>query len=202
MREKVQQWLQAVAEELQRYDPETTERLKSLSGHTLVLCFSDVEVTVGVSIGETGYVTVQLGDNEQADVKLTGTMLDFWRMGQLAREHRANAGRGIRIEGDIDVATRLAAIMPEAQIDWPALMQHYLGQYASGTLQAIRFISENVGGLVKFVDDSLPAWLEDTGQRVVPRRELDSFYSAVDQLNRQADKLEQQLKTLQEGSSS
>lgn len=175
-------------------DPAAEQRLSSLQDSTVVVDFQDAPLpTLLFSFNLQGIQVERLDSDanlEGYDLTLSATPSAFIRAG-VASASSDLGGYGIRVSGDVEVATRFMALVKQLDIDWedelakrfgdiPArTMSRFVHQGRAWSRQARSSLSENVGEFLR----------EESGE-VASTEDVEQFLDDVDRVRNGVDSIE------------
>lgn len=132
------------------------------------------------------------------DTTLSGTLSAFARqtLGGAARESLAPGD--IEVEGDTDTARRFQNLMDGLDIDWEAHLARYLGSgIAASALGLFRAGSTWSRETMDALRTDLAEFWQEESRELPARPETEGFFTAVDTLRADADRLEARIQRLE-----
>lgn len=178
-------------------DPHTVKRLERLEGKVLAIRVLGLDVTLYLA-PQRGGLRVMSHYDGPPDAVLTGTPLDLARLTGGPPGEGMFTGR-VTLEGDVELGQRFQQIIGGLDIDWEEhlsrltgdIIAHQVGNLARGFFGWTADAAANVGrdGAEYFQDEL----------RLFPTRpEAEVYFSAVDELRSDCDRLEARVRRLQQ----
>ena len=176
-------------------DEDMPTRLRALEGRCIEMVVHPLQVRFFISF-KAG--KVQLSEHGVADTVIQSTPLGLIRLSCLpASKARSLFNDQIRISGDLELGQQVKRIFDEMDIDWEGHLARFTGDVVAYQLGS--FVRETKRVKAR-VTDSLCANVSEYLQEellVTPsRQELTDFYSDVDALSLQVERLQARLKQL------
>lgn len=173
---------------LQR-DPVTLKHLERLSGKVICVQLNTPALTAYI-LPNTDGLQIQSVYQDDADVTLSGNLLDFVTLISSETKSDAMFGKTIQVIGDSALATRFQEILQETKIDWEEMLAgiigelpaHQLALYASWKLSWYK----NTGNSLLL---NLDEYLKEEVRLIPTRPEVDNFYSEIDALKERVERL-------------
>lgn len=187
---------ETVVNQLLKRDPVTLQHLSSLSGKVIHLAFTWPQLDLYLLPHSEG-LQIQASYPGEADVTLSGSMVDFVTLMTAKDKTDAMFGKTIAISGDSPLATRFQEILADARIDWEAMLGDVIGdlpahQVALYMAWKQSWYKNTAQSLMLNLDEYLKEEL-----RIVPTRpEAEAFYADVQKLREQSERLEAKIAKL------
>jgi ubiquinone biosynthesis protein UbiJ len=171
-------------------DPESSERAKKLSHHRLAIELLPFHFTFICYFDEQG-VHLTTDHTIQPDVTLRGTPLQLLGA-TLAKDNRhIFFSDDLVIEGNAEIAQQVTALFDRMQIDWEEHLANLTGDHIA---YRIGRLSEGAFAWLRQTNDSLTAsvsdYLHEEAQWFPAREALNDFFTEIDTLRMDVDRLE------------
>lgn len=191
--------LEEVINQALRLDPATLARLKELQGKVIRLrTTGDPTFEVVVFPEESGLRLVVQHDRE-ADVTLTGDIPVILRFAARRVLPDVVAAGEVQISGDIALGQRFQRILEQANIDWEEQVARVLGDVAAHQLgNAARDVGGWFAQALQTLRQDATEYLQEESRLLPGRAAADGFRGAVENLQRDLEKLEKRLARLHE----
>lgn len=190
----------AVEQAINRYlelDPHSTRRLARLSGKTVALELTGLDLTLVYGISPAG---VQLLPSQGAapDATLRGTPLAFATLSLSDNPGKALLEGGVRVDGDTGVGQDFGDLLGKVDIDWEELaagllgdpLAHQLGNLIRGLRAWGRRASDSLSA-------DLGEYLQEEARELPPRSELEHLLTDIDRFRSDVDRLEARIRRLE-----
>lgn len=179
-----------------RLDPATLRRMTELEGSSLRVECLRPHVSLCIIPGHDG-LQLMGGSAGTADVTVTGSAAALLRLAREPGNRSALFSPEISVSGDTELAQAVSAIFEDLEIDWEALVARYTGDVAAHELGRV---ARQFLGLVRNTVDTLRLdvgeFLQEESRALPGRAEQELFFSAVDQLRADTERLEARIMRL------
>ncbi len=181
---------------LNRYlqlDPESLSRLATLAGKVLKVEFLGWDISCYLFPDEQG-VRLQNYWEGPVDATLKGSPLSLLRVG-LARDEKTVAlASEIIMEGDVELAHRLSQIMQEIDIDWEEPLAHRVGDVLAHQIgNGVRGMKRWGEAVWSSMRNNMTEYLQEESRYLPPRQEIEDFYTDLDTLRNDVERLAMRL---------
>ncbi len=181
--------LEATINRLLALDPEGAARLALLAGRIVAFEFKGFDNRLYFIPGAGGLQLFAAYD-AAPDCLLRGTPLALAAMGLSRRKEDDLFAGQVEIEGDTALAHRFGAALAGLVIDWEEQLAHLTGDPLA---HALGQRAQDVGRWCELSLDTLgrdlQEYLQEEGRLLPSRYELDAFYSSVDRLRDDGERL-------------
>ncbi len=182
-------------------DPHSRELLEPIAGKLIALRVRPFGGTLYLCPTDT-YVQVLTEAAVEPDVTLSGTLIAFAKLGLGGSAEASLFAHDIEMEGDVNTAHRFQTLFGKLEIDWQAHLAGFTGKGAAAAWLA--FIRSGTAWTRDTADtlrtNLAEFWQEET--RELPSHpESDAFFTEVDRLRADRDRLEARIKRLESGAS-
>lgn len=181
-------------------DPETRAALPALAGRTVALQLENPPLALQLSVEGEHLKVGPVADADRADLSVRSTLAGV--LGQLPFMRGRNAAPlgAMRVEGDAELARRLQRMAERFDPDWSLPFTRVFGdvmgvQIANAVAAGLRGSREFARG---FARDGADFITEET-RDVVGKEELRAFYSDVDRVRDDAERLQARFDHLDKG---
>jgi ubiquinone biosynthesis accessory factor UbiJ len=181
-------------------DPEFLPKLSKVEGKLLHIYLLQLEADIFVMLTQQG---VQLLTKPVLDVApdliISATPLALLRYISVAKDYAHPADHQVNIQGDVGLAQQLQQLAKSLDIDWEGqlakitgdLVAHRLGRFAKGVKtwakQASKNMQQDVSEYLQYEVELLPT-----------REQIENFYSDVDTLRDDSERLLMKFKQLRQ----
>jgi ubiquinone biosynthesis protein UbiJ len=180
--------------------PETVDQLSQLSNKVIAIQLTSPAASLSLQPSERG-LQIDMLERDDADVTLTGSASDFFRLLTAADNSDAMFGKSINVSGDSALATRFSNILIDAALDWEAILAQLLGDLPAHEIaHYLRWKANlylNTGNsLILNLEEYLKEEL-----RVLPSApEISLFSSEVDRIRQETERLTARIDRLKQHS--
>lgn len=186
-----------------KLSPGTQNRLKQLHPLTIETHCTQPALKIFVSVEEDGGVQIASYRETKATISIEGTWLDFSRVATASDPAAALINGDVKISGDTALLMQLQTIVGDLDIDWEAPIVDAIGPVFGHQLaEVIRAITTASGTTHRRMKRQLSEFILEEARLSPPKPELDSFFTAVDDLVLRADRIESRLKRIKKRASS
>lgn len=192
-------FLQSLEKGLNRYltlDPESAKRLRGLEGKTITMELEGLKLRFQLRILENK-IQISEGDSLPADICIRGTPVSLITLA-LSRDKKNHFFNGnVTIEGNAELGQQIIDLFDQLEIDWEEHLSQLIGDFPAHQLGRFtrRFLSwgkeagESLGQSVnEYIHEEKP-WFP-------PEAALQEFYTGIDELRLDLDRLEARVKRL------
>jgi ubiquinone biosynthesis protein UbiJ len=178
-----------------RLDPAAGELLHPLSGKTLAISLTDINLDFSVLFSDES-ITLISQFEAAADTSLTAPLMSLIRF---ARDpEQSLKPLNIRISGDIQTLKPLLRLLQEVEPDWEEALAARIGDSAASQLgywsrQVIQWSTLSR----KRVADQAKAFLDQGEHRFVTHADILGFFDEIDDLNIDSERLELKIARLE-----
>lgn len=179
-----------------RYDPGTQHQLQQLQGKRICLrCTQPAQVCYLTFDG--GAVQLAGYSEDTVDCELAGGLSDLVSL--IWRDRQSLAHSGVEVRGDVALLARLQSLIAQLDLDWEEAINDTLGDSAG------HLLSQLLRGQVQWwrqrfseVPHWLPDYLSEELQATPSSFELQRFYTQVQELQQDTERLQARLNKLQQ----
>ena len=194
--------IEAVIAKALELSPGTQGRLKQLHPLDIELHCTQPSLRVFASIEEDGGVQIANYRETKATVSIEGNWRDFSRLASASDPAAALINGDIKISGDTAPLMQLQAILGELDIDWEAPIVDAIGPVLGHQLaEVIRAILSGSTTAHRRMKRQLSEFILEEGRLSPPKQELDSFFTAIDELVLRTDRIESRIKRIRKRAS-
>ena len=183
--------------------PGTQSRLKQLHPLVIDIHCTQPALRMFLCVEEDGGIQIANYREMRATVTIEGTWRDFSRVTTASDPAAALINGGIKISGDTAPLMQLQTIVGDLDIDWEVPIVDAIGPVLGHQLaEVIRVITRASGTTHRRMKRQLSEFILEEGRLSPPKPELDSFFTAVDDLVLRTDRIESRLKRIKKRASS
>ena len=194
--------IEAVIAKALELSPGTQGRLKQLHPLDIELHCTQPSLRVFASIEEDGGVQIANYRETKATVSIEGTWRDFSRLASASDPAATLINGDIKMSGDTAPLMQLQAILGELDIDWEAPIVDAIGPVLGHQLaEVIRAILSGSTTAHRRMKRQLSEFILEEGRLSPPKQELDSLFTAIDELVLRTDRIESRIKRIRKRAS-
>ena len=183
--------------------PGTQSRLKQLYPLAIAIHFRQPALRMYVSVEEDGGIKIASYRETKVTVSIEGTWRDFSRVATASDPAAALINGDLKISGDTAPLMQLQMIVGDLDIDWEAPIVDAIGPVLGHQVaDVIRAILRDSGTTHRRMKRQLSEFILEEARLSPPKPELDSFFTAVDDLVLRTDRIESRLKRIKKRASS
>lgn len=179
-----------------KLDPFTPEKFIELNGKSLCIDITGINIKIYVYINND---RIQLSKNveNEADTTITGSPIALAKLGLHDEVMTSMLAGEVKISGDTRTGKKIKKIMSEMDIDWEEHMSKITGDVIAHRITNVFHKMRHWGRRTasSFTEDVSDYLLEES-RTIINKHELEKFYSKVDSLRDEADKLQARLSRL------
>jgi ubiquinone biosynthesis protein UbiJ len=189
--------IQAAANRAVALDPQTKQRLQTMSGRVLAVHFTDIKLTLFILPTQDGLSLYQQYDGD-VDTELRGSTLSLLGM-SFSRQPADTLMKGdVQIRGDTELGRRFQSVLRDFDLDWEERLSiltgdtlaHKVGNVARGLVawggHAKRSFESNLSEYLQYETRVLPA-----------AQQVKQFVDGVDTLRDEVERLQARITRLQ-----
>lgn len=175
---------------LLRLDPDTLERLAGLEGR--IVCVHIDPPAFEFFLEVIGSSLAFRKDCERdADVTLKGRVADFLYLGMRRGRNDISTGRGVAIEGDVEVGQSFQRVLGQMDLDWEELLAGFAGDtVARKTGNMFRGLRDWASQSARLSRENFADYLTEERQVLVGDVMMERFQNEVGQLRADTDRLQ------------
>lgn len=183
---------------LLRLSPDTVDQLSQLNSKVIAIQLTSPAATLSLQPSGEG-IQIDQFERDDADVTLSGSGSDFFRLLTAADSSDAMFGKSITVSGDSGLATRFSKILIDAALDWEAILAQLLGDLpAHEVARYLRWKAQlylNTGNSLML---NLEEYLKEELRILPSAPEVSQFSSEVDRIRQDTERLSARIARLQE----
>lgn len=169
-------------------NPLIAERLTALEGKVIAIQLTSPQIELSIQPGPQG-LQIDMIERDDADVTLSGSATDFFKLLSARESSDAMFGKSISIQGDSALATRFSQILIDAALDWEGLLAEIMGDLPA--YQLARYLRWKAGFYLNLGNSlmlNLEEYLKEEIRLLPTRPELELFSNQVDNLRRETER--------------
>ena len=189
--------LEKSIETLLKMDPDTRERLDSISGKTVRVNVTAPSMSLLLSVSDGGVQLIQPDDHSEltVDTTISGSLSS---LRSLLNGNQAVYTGDVLIEGDIGVSQQLKQIIANIDPDWQDTISPFLGD---GLTHRLDMAQARLGRWLERTRTSARMnsrdYLQEEAELVAPNSEVQWFCEQVDELRANVDRMTARLQRLE-----
>ena len=184
------------------HDPDSALMLHKIKDQTLLLKLTDIKKQYLITPSDSTIIVndFQSDDSDtEPNATVYATVLTSLRLA-LGGDYQSMLENGaLRIEGDVELANQLRAILKSIDIDWEEIASKYVGDAAAYQMGVIsRRINNYRQRSVENFRLDVSEYLQEESRIVPTKIEIEQFLNSVDELDADIDRLEMRTNRLLE----
>ena len=179
------------------YDLAYQEKWQPLEGKTIAMNLSDLGIRLLFRY-QNNCFAVFSDDSTEADVSLTGTSFEFFKVALESQSNEAAAMQsGIHFEGQVALGQKFANAIQSMDIDWEeGLAQHTGDIFAHRASQGLKMVAEFANSFLQTTTSNFTEYVQEEAQLTPTKIEVENFYSDLRDLRKDADRLKAKIQRL------
>ena len=183
--------------------PGTQSRLKQLHPLAIAIHCRHPALRMCVGVEEDGGIKIASYRETKVTVSIEGTWRDFSRVATASDPAAALINGDVKISGDTAPLMQLQTIVGDLDIDWEAPIVDAIGPVLGHQVaNIIRAVLRASGTTHRRMRRQLSEFILEEARLSPPKPELDSFFTAIDDLVLRTDRIESRLKRIKKRASS
>ncbi|MBT8116132.1 MAG: SCP2 sterol-binding domain-containing protein [Arenicella sp.] len=180
-----------------QHDSGSRERLRKLSGNSMVLTIQPIQQSIAVMCAP-GSIEFSASPPVKVDVRINTTVNALIKLSRHGMENADLQPGELEISGDPVIGQRFAQLLSELDIDWEAFLAEHLGDVPAHLLSHAASTAKGVASESKqLVQTRMNKLLTEDLQLVASKAEVEEFLDQVDDLRADADRLAARVSRLQ-----
>lgn len=193
-------FLQQIEKALNRYlqlDPESSKRLQGLEGKTISIELLVLNLSFQMSI-QDNEIKISTGQALMSEIKIRGTPINLLALA-LAQDKKSHFfTHSVFIEGNAELGQQIIELFNQIEIDWEEYLSHAIGDIPAHeigrfTKNTLAWGKKAKKSLVQNITD----YIHEEKLWLAPKTGLEDFFSDIDELRLDLDRLEARVKQLQ-----
>ena len=188
--------LETVANRVIGLDPFSQRKLAALDGRVIAIHSDSPDFDFYLQPTDNGLRFLKQPESEP-DVTLRGDMSGFIKL--LKSDGAGFSDAGVRIEGDVEIAQKLKAVMEHLDPDWEEELSRHVGDVAAHQIgRAARGFTQWLQSARRTVEQGAAEYFQQEASVLATHDQVDQFIEDVDHLRDDVERLAariQQLKT-------
>ena len=185
----VRYYLETAVNAVLAMDPESRRELSRLKGRTIAVEVIDSRLSLCIEVADDG-MRLRAGGETSPHVTLRGTAPGL--IGFLHASLRESSGTTASIEviGDVNLAQEFQSIMKKFEPDWEEALSRWTGDTAARKLgNFVRSSARVLRKGLRTIELDVSEYLRFEAGSVPDRLEVDEFFSGVDELRNDVERL-------------
>lgn len=196
MRTFIERNLQTILNHYLALDPESKTRLKALQNKIITIELQNINCTFQLIFSDEE-MTLKFSDLLPANTIIKGTPLTLLHMSLNTSDRKRFFAEDVIIEGEIELGQKVIDLLDELEIDWEEYLSHWIGDipaHQTGRLaKSIKNFSKN---LRETLLQNINEYAHEEINLFPPREEIQDFFTDVDNLRMDVDRLEARIEKL------
>ena len=182
--------IEATLNKVVPYDISYKRKWQPLQAKTIAVNLTDLQTRLLFRYQNDSF-QVYSDDTCKADVTLTGTSMDFFKVALESRQNEAAALQsGIHFEGQVALGQAFAEAIQSMDIDWEeALAQQTDDIFAHRAAQGLRSLTNFADSFFKTVSANFTEYVQEEARLTPTAIEVENFYSDLRELRQDADRI-------------
>ncbi|GAB2586711.1 ubiquinone biosynthesis accessory factor UbiJ [Nitrincola alkalisediminis] len=181
---------------LLKHNTPALAQVKSLAGKSIHITLTSPPYAFFVLMHEQGIDLLHHSETPP-DLTLTGTAADLFIMAQSEQSQGKLFGQGIELEGDLNLAQSLKALLRDFSIDWEAWLAEWLGDtlahpVAEAFTAQSRYLKHSAASFALNTKE----FLQEESRVLPPPAEVEGFTCEVEALRDDVARLEARIQRL------
>lgn len=170
-------------------DPESCRELSSMKGRTIVLEVIDTPFSLCIEVAGTG-ILLRAGHETGPDVTLRGTAPGLIGFLHASLREKSRAPASIEVIGDVNLAQEFQSVMKKFEPDWEEALSRWIGDTAARKFgNFVRDAARTMKKGLRTIELDISEYLRFEAGSVPDRSEVDEFFSSVDELRNDVERL-------------
>lgn len=186
---------------LNRYlqlDPDSHRKLARMEGTCLAIELKGLNITLYLVTDNQG-IQVFNDYPEQPDATLSGTPMELLGLALEQQPGPANFAEGVEISGNTELGQHFKRLFDSLEIDWEEQLSRYTGDIIAHKLGDLaRTGIEWRQQASEILRQDIAEYLLQEDHVVPEKQELEGFFSQIDELREDADRLDARIRRLKE----
>ena len=180
---------EAALNRLLRLDPASLEKIRRLDGKLIHIRCTSPPVDLYIQPLFDGLALLSQTDVEP-DTRISGSAATLLGLLTATDRQQALTGNTIEISGNIELSQQLQQLLGQLDIDWEAQLAEWIGDIAAHQLgnqlrSLFKWGQQATASMVMNVEE----FLHEEARTLPPRAELEQFYSSIESLALDTDRL-------------
>ena len=188
--------LETVANRVIGLDPFSQRKLAALDGRVIAIHSDSPEFDFYLQPTDSGLRFLKQPETGP-DVTLRGDMSGFIKL--LKSDGAGFSDAGVRIEGDVEIAQKLKAVMEHLDPDWEEELSRFVGDVAAHQIgRAARGIRDWLASAHRTIEQNTAEYFREEAELLATHEQVERFVDGVDRLRDDVERLAariEQLKT-------
>jgi len=188
--------LETVANRVIRLDPFSQRKLAALDGRVIAIHSEQPDFDFYLQPTDSGLRFLKQPETEP-DVTLRGDMSGFIKL--LKSDGAGFSDAGVRIEGDVEIAQKLKAVMEHLDPDWEEELSHFVGDVAAHQIgRTARGMKDWLTSVHRTVEQNTAEYFQEEAKLLAKREQVERFITDVDHLRDDVERLAARIEQLKD----
>lgn len=180
-----------------RLDPAVADQLTKLSGNILKIEMPSLSINFYIKITDNGIELIQHYEG-LADTIIRGTPLSLLSLLIKNNTHAELQNQNIIIIGNIELAQQFRNIFSDLEIDWEEYLSKVVGDPIAHTLMTkLHSLADWIHSTHKSIERNVNEYIHEEVNLFPPHLACSDFYSDIDNLRDDVERLSQRIERLQ-----
>jgi len=188
--------LETVANRVIRLDPFSQRKLAELDGRLIAIHSEQPDFDFYLQPTDSGLRFLKQPEGEP-DVTLRGDMSGFIKL--LKSDGAGFSDAGVRIEGDVEIAQKLKAVMEHLDPDWEEELSHFVGDVAAHQIgRTARGMKDWLTSVHRTVEQNTAEYFQEEAKLLAKHEQVERFITDVDHLRDDVERLAARIEQLKD----
>jgi len=179
--------LETVANRVIRLDPFSQRKLAELDGRLIAIHSEQPDFDFYLQPTDSGLRFLKQPEGEP-DVTLRGDMSGFIKL--LKSDGAGFSDAGVRIEGDVEIAQKLKAVMEHLDPDWEEELSRHVGDVAAHQIGRVaRGVKDWLASAHRAIEKNSAEYFQEEAGVLATHDQIEQFVEGVDKLRDDVERL-------------
>ena len=188
--------LEASLNKYLQLDPDSKHKLARMAGKCLAIKLKGLDITLYLLIDSQG---IQIFNHypDTPDATLSGTPMELLNLTLEQQPGPAMFADGVKISGDTELGQHFKRLFDSLDIDWEEQLSHYTGDIFAHKLGNLFRTGKTWGQQAgDILQQDIAEYLLQEDHLVPEQAELEDFFSQIDKLREDTDRLQARISRL------
>jgi len=177
-------------------DPESRQRLKKLQGKAITIELLPLKFIFQFMFSDNG-VKLEADELHPADTKIRGTPLQMLAVAMTRDNRHRFFAEDLIIEGNAELGQQVIELFDDLNIDWEDSLSRFIGDIpAYHASRIVRKVNAWLGEVETTLTQNMNEYIHEEAQWLPAREALQDFFSEIDSLRMDVDRMEARISNL------